>query len=144
MARLRAAMVKTNPNKRSFAIKSGVVTRWTSVWLSACSVLRAKAAFKLLVAQYPNIAAKVFASNDRRLAALKRSFETIDNSRFWSLLKEYIALLVPTIESSLVLQGGDATLADIVYCRCRQYVRLLDANESTALNALQRMWSCRQ
>jgi hypothetical protein len=111
------------------------------VCLSACSILRAKAAFKLLVAQYPNIAAKVFASSDRRLAALKRSFETIDNSGFWSLLEEYIALLVPTIESSLVLQGGDATLADVVYCRCRQYVRLLDANERTALNALERRWS---
>jgi hypothetical protein len=141
LPRLCAAMVKTNPNKRSFALKNRVVTRWTSVWLSACSILRAKAAFKLLVAQYPNIAAKVFASNDRRLAELKRSFETIDNSGFWSLLEEYIVLLVPTIESSLVLQGGDATLADVVYCRFRQYVRLQDANESTALNALKRRWS---
>jgi hypothetical protein len=40
-----------------------------------------------------------------------------------------------------VLQGGDPTLADVVYCRCRQYVRLLDANERTALNALERRWS---
>jgi hypothetical protein len=93
------------------------------------------------VAQYPNIGAKGFASNDRRLAGLKCSFETIDNSEFWSLLEEYIALLVPTIQSSLVLQGGDAALADVVYCRCRQYVRLLDANESTTLNALERRWS---
>jgi hypothetical protein len=72
---------------------------------------------------------------------LKSSFETIDDSGFWSFLEEYIALLVPIIECSSILQSADATLADIVFCRCRQYGRLLDARKSTALNALERRWS---
>jgi hypothetical protein len=137
LPKLCTAMASTSANKRALALKNSVVTRWTSVWLSACSILEAKTPFKRLVAQNPDHVAKVLVSNDRRFAALKCSFETIDNTGFRSLLDEYIALLVPTIESSLKLQGSDATLADVVNCRCRQYGRLLDANESNALNALE-------
>ena len=45
---------------------------------------------------------------------------------------------MPTIESSLILQNGDATLAGVLYCFGRQYQALERENESAVLVALQR------
>jgi hypothetical protein len=69
------------------------------------------------------------------------STKTIRHSSFWHKLVEYLEFFGPTIESSLVLQGGDATLADVLYCHGRQYQMLEQIGEFEALNALDKRWN---
>jgi hypothetical protein len=35
-------MASTNLNKRNFALENSVVTKWISMWISACGVLKGK------------------------------------------------------------------------------------------------------
>lgn len=138
---LRHAMVQTSDTKRAFTLVSSVVTRWTSVWLSAVSVLRAIPAFRLLVAIRPNSVKKVLSSKDQRLAALKRCFKTIQSVEFESQLVKFLHLLIPTIESSLLMQGRTVTLGDVVYSKIRQFQQLLQQRELSAVAALEKRWN---
>lgn len=140
LPRLNAAMVKALPQNRAFSLKNSVITRWTGVWMSACSVLNAKPAFELLLSSNSGLAGSLFLSSDPRLTPLKRCFQTIANSTFWSQLEEYLVLAAPAVESSLVLRSGDATLGDVLYCKCRQYQRFYEAKEARALEALEDSW----
>jgi hypothetical protein len=120
LQKLREAMRKANANKKFYALESGVVTRWTSIWLYCCSVLRARNAFELVLLENHVEIQQTISSKSKSTENIRRCIKTIRDSSFWHKLVEYLELLVPTIESSLVLQGGDATLADVLYCRGRQ------------------------
>lgn len=137
---LRQAMVQTSETKRAFALVACVVTRWTTVWLSAVSVLRAMPAFRLLVASRPNTVKKVLNSRDKRFASLKRCFTTIQSLEFETNLVKFLHLLVPTIESSLLLQGRKATLGDVVFLKIRQ-LQILLKHEPSGVAALEERWS---
>lgn len=135
---VREFMMKAD--RRQFALKASVVTRWKSVWICACSLLSAIADFRPLIASLPATIVCITTSNDKRLKALQDVLSTISSDAFWKYLEEYMLLLVPSIESGLLPQGGDATLADVVYCRCRQYIRLFDADKHRAVKILERIW----
>lgn len=120
-----------------FGLKASAVTRWTSFWLCACSLLSAKPSFRLLLAPMHVIIARVFASIDKLLKSLQDVFRAVGSGAFWDAVGQYILLLVPSIESGLILQGGDATLSDVVYCCFRQDTRLLDATEYEVIGNLE-------
>jgi hypothetical protein len=140
LQKLREAMRKVNSNKKVYALESGVVTRWTSTWLACCSLLRARNAFDLLLLENPVKVQQITSSASKSTSNLRRCIKTIRDCSFWNDLVEYMEILVPTIESSLVLQGGDATFADVLYCRGRQYQTLEYRGEFEALEALEQRW----
>jgi hypothetical protein len=61
--------------------------------------------------------------------------------KFWLDLVDFLDLLIPTVESSLILQSGDATLADVLICKGRQFQALDRVDESAAIVALESRWS---
>jgi hypothetical protein len=84
----------------------------------------------------PPVKPQIVSSNRKSTENIRRCIKTIRDSSFWHTLVEYLESLVPTIESSLVVQGGDATLADVLYFRGRQYQMLEQIGEFEALYAL--------
>jgi hypothetical protein len=60
---------------------------------------------------------------------------------FFDALGAHLDAMLPTIESSLVLQGGSATLADAIFCFERQYQSLCIEGEDTVISKLEKRWT---
>jgi hypothetical protein len=73
----------------------------------------------------------------RKYEKLRDVAGVISQESFWDELSSFLELMVPTIESSLVLQGGDSILGQVMYCFGRQYQVLNSQNEITAEAALE-------
>lgn len=113
----RQAVRKHVEGLEALTLTTSVFTRWNSVWICACNLLDAMLAFMLLLAKIPQTVPRVLASKDKWLDKLRTIFVLLESSVFLSSLEWYRKLLVPSVESSLFLQDGDATLAGVVYCR---------------------------
>jgi hypothetical protein len=101
---LRREMIETRG--RAWSLVVSVVTRWTTTWLSACSVLQSKDAlqrvFSSNVGRSELLAAR--SSGDKKYEKLRDVAGVISQESFWDELSSFLELMVPTIESSLVLQ----------------------------------------
>jgi hypothetical protein len=98
----------------SHALVSAVATRWTSTWLSAVSVLLVRDA---LASLFTASAAKervqeALASQSSKHKGLRDVLSIVRDPSFFDELGAHLDALIPTIESSLLMQGGSATLAD--------------------------------
>lgn len=89
----------------------------------------------------PATVARVLVSKYMRLKALQDMFHAVGSDAIWDAPEQQLLLLVPSIESSLMLQGGDSTLADVVSCRCGRHNRLFDAIEFKAIGTLESRWA---
>jgi hypothetical protein len=138
---LREEMIRCNGNV--VALISPVATRWTSTWISAVSVLQCKAAFSsVLTSQNGRERLSIAeSSNSPKFAALKAVVDIIRSNCFWDDLSSHLDALVPTIESSLVMQGGSATLADVLYCFARQFQYLSRGVENEVLRKLEKRFA---
>lgn len=126
--------------KRVIALKTSIVTQWRRVWLCACSVLNAKTAFKMLISKWHEFVQKALVPKEKRFASMANCFRTIEDLSFWSGLENNLMLLIPSVESSLVLQGRGKSLADVMYCRCRQFLKLWEAGENIVVGCLENRW----
>jgi hypothetical protein len=125
----------------SLALVQAVATRWTSTWLSAVSVLQVRDGLlsvftatagkervqEAIVAQYP------------RFKALRDVVAIVRDPSFSGDLGVHLDAILPTIESSLGLQGGSATLADARYCFAHQYQSL--CVEDAVIAKLEKRWA---
>jgi hypothetical protein len=105
------------------ALVSPVSKRWTTTRLSSVSVIQSRAAFSGVLTSHAGRERLGGAeySTSSKFTALKTVAATIKSSNFWNGLARHLDALVPTIEASLVMQGGTASLADVLYCFGRQY-----------------------
>jgi hypothetical protein len=105
----------------SLALVQAVASRWTSTWLSACSVLQVQDA---LVSVLTATAGKervqeAMVWQSPRFKALRDVVAIVCDPSFFDDLGAHLDAMFPTIEFSLVWQGGSATLADARYCFSR-------------------------
>lgn len=142
LPRLRDVMVRLSSRKLWHALINGIITRWTSTWLSCCSVLAAKKAMKVVIIEWSVEVDAAVASNSgsKALVSLKRAAQIVRSDSFWARLGQFLEVLVPTIEPSLVLQGGDATLADVLHAKGRQLKTLIAAGENATVALLEKRW----
>jgi hypothetical protein len=138
---LRTEMTRTLG--KTLTLVSAVATRWTSTWLSAVSVLQAKDA---LVGVFTSAEGKerlqaAMSSNAAVHKNLKDVVAIIRRPSFFDGLSEHLHCLLPTIEASLVLQGGTAALADVLYSFARQYQALVEAEETVVRQKLESRFS---
>jgi hypothetical protein len=121
------------------ALIQGVVTRWTSTWLSCCSAIRAQLVLQLFFEKHRNEIDREPSTKTneklRRVAGICRS------SLFWSKLISFMTQLIPSVESSLLLQSNSATLADMLYCYGRQCQALLASHEIPVLQKLEQRFA---
>lgn len=94
-----------------------VVTRWTSTWTSVISVLRVKLALKrlLLSSSWQQEIESFKNSNSAKAKSTREINDILDDASFWESMEGFVRSITPTIEVSLVLQDGNATLADVLY-----------------------------
>jgi hypothetical protein len=110
----------------SLSLLSAVATRWTSTWLSAVSVPQVRDA---LLSVFTSSAGKervqeAMASQTAKYKSLKNVVAIVRDTSFFDELGVHLDALLPTIDSSLVMQGGSVTLADAMYCFARQHQAL--------------------
>jgi hypothetical protein len=127
----------------SLALVSAVATRWTSTWLSAVSVLQVRDA---LVSVFTASAAKervqeALISQAVKDKVLRDVLAIVRDPSFFDTLGAHLDALIPTIESSIVMQGGSATLADAMYCFARQYQALCAAGEDAVIAKLEKRYA---
>jgi hypothetical protein len=122
------------------ALKVGVPTRWTTTWEAMCSLVRCKEAFALLMLTHKSVVNDVVRTKSQTTKALRDCFGYVKDEKFRSDLVAFLDLLIPTVESSLILQGGDATLADVLICKGRQLQALELLEETSAIEALESRW----
>jgi hypothetical protein len=60
---------------------------------------------------------------------------------FFDELGAHLDALLPTLESSLVMQGGSVTLSDAIYCFARQHQALVAASEDAVIVQLEKRYS---
>lgn len=117
---------------KATTLVSAVVTRWTNSWLCAMSVLQCKDAF-IRCLTHP-LAKSMIAQAERsgavKFQQLKRVVSIIKSETFWEGLAQYVQLLVPAIEASVLMQGGTCTLADVMYSTGRAFQAMEDAGET--------------
>jgi hypothetical protein len=116
---------------RSLSLVSAVSTRWTSTWLSAVSVQKVRDA---LLSVLTSCAEKervqeAMASQAAKYKSLKNGVAIVRDMSFFDELGAHLDALLPTIGSSLVMQGGSKTLADAMYCLARQHQALVASSE---------------
>lgn len=118
-----------------------VVTRWTSLWLSYCTGLRAWSSMKVLFARFRVELNQSITSYNQANDNLCRCVWIVSGAVFWTSLERFVQLLVPTIESCLLLQSGAATLGDVLFCRGRQYQYLTKFGEQSTSVSFEKRWN---
>lgn len=108
---------------KQWSLVRGVVTRWTTTWLSAISVLRAKVAMQKLMLS-GNADQEFRKSQNLNSPHAKKQRlvrDIISDNSFWESLQTFLGEMLPTIEATLQLQSGNATLADVFFALARIY-----------------------
>lgn len=79
----------------TYALVSDFVTRWTTTWLSCCSMLLSQHALKNLIL----ICAKEVSqlSRQRIYAPLERARDILQSTEFWIRLVRFLRVVIPTI-----------------------------------------------
>ncbi len=118
---------------------TSVVARWTSMWLSAISVLQNKDAYSRVITtrSAQGLLDKAKQSRNPDLAPVRRMVQIASNSSFWTDLEHFLEIQIPTIETSVLMQSGLCTLADVLYCCGRLYQGLYKANEFDVIDSLE-------
>jgi hypothetical protein len=122
----------------SHALVSAFATRWTSTWLYAVLVLLVRDA---LVSLFTASAAKervqkALASQSSNHKELRDVLSIVRDPSFFQELGAHLDALIATTESSLLMQGGSATLVDSMFCFARQCQALCEAGEDAVIAKL--------
>jgi hypothetical protein len=80
-------------------------------------------------------------SQSLRFKALRDVVAIVRDPSFFDEVGTQLDAMLPTVASSLVLQGGSATLADAMYCFARQYQSLCVNGEGTVIAKLEKRWA---
>jgi hypothetical protein len=130
---LRHEQMKMNGGKgKPRALATAVITRWTSTWLSLCSVVENKLPLQRLLLSDTGARELTYADRypgNARFANLRRMRSIVKDESFWERAEDWLVLLQPTIEASLVLQRGTCTIADVLYSFGRLYQALANTSE---------------
>jgi hypothetical protein len=138
---LRDEQTRLNGGKGKVrALATAVVTRWTSTWLSLCSVVENKLPLQRLL--HSDAGVRELTSADRhpgnvRFASVRRMRSIVWDESFWKRAEDWFVLLQPTIEASLVLQSGSCTVADVLYSYGRLYQALANTPEYDVVAAME-------
>jgi hypothetical protein len=96
------------------ALATAIITRWTSTWLSLFSVVENKLPLQRLLLSDTSTREPISAdrhAGNARFANLRRMRSIVKDESFWERA-DWLVLLQPTIEASLVLLSGSCTIAD--------------------------------
>jgi hypothetical protein len=132
----------SRPLGTSLSLVSAVETRWMSTWLSAVSVLQIR---DPLLSVFTSSAGKervqeAMASHSAKYKSLKNVVAIVRDMPFFDEIGAHLDALLPTIESSLVMQGGSVTLADDRNCLARQHQALVAAIEDAVIVQLEKRY----
>jgi hypothetical protein len=135
---LRDEIMRCNGNV--IALVSPAATRCTTTLLYAISVLQCRAAFSSVLTSQAGRErlAAAEASTSCKFKTLKAVAATIRSGNFWNGLTRHLDALVPTIEASLIMKCGSATLADVLYSFGRQYQCFALGAEGVILRKLEK------
>lgn len=134
LPRLRDAMKQVYGHP--IPLLPGVVTRWISTWQSCCSVLRAQEAFEIVFKLHAVEVSKLIRLPDHY--NLKRACDIVHVADFWKRLTHFLYITTPSIETSMLLQSGKATLGDVFYCYGRQAQAFIKCNEQILMQLLEK------
>jgi hypothetical protein len=84
---------------------------------------------------------EALASQSPRFTALRDVVAIVRDQSFFNDHGAHLDAMLPTIESSLVMQGGSLTLADTKYYFLRQYQALCVEGEDAVIAKLEKRWA---
>jgi hypothetical protein len=135
---LRAEVTRTLG--KSLSLVSAVATRWTSTWLSTVSVLQVCDALRSGSAESKERVFEAMTSRSVKYKNLKDVIEIVQSPTLFEHLGEHLEALLPTIEASIVCQGGSVTSADVMYCFGRLFQSVSSADEVAVLVKLEKQF----
>lgn len=122
-----------------FSLVTGVVAGWNTTWMSFCSVLRGKITLELVFILHAGDIHQIIDQPPSK--GLKSAREITMSCEFWPKLSNSLYILIPTVESSFILQSSRATLADFLYCYRRQVQVLSKYMEDSVMGKLEKLFS---